>query len=110
LIMSAFQISPDAAALGLAGAACTVLFSYSDRQSWRAPALMAACTCAAVFTKQTTLALVPVLLVFSLLIGGRRLALRLIVCLGAGVLVVLAIILTVYHDLWGVYYNTVIVV
>jgi hypothetical protein len=109
LRLSAMLISPDAAALGLSGAACTVLFFYSGKRPWLDPCLMAGFTCCALFSKQNMVALAVILPLFSLLIGGRQLALRLIVCMGAGALITLAIVFAVYHDLVAVYFNNVIV-
>lgn len=104
----AMSLASDGPALGFAGMACAIMFFYDGRRPWLDCALTAAFTCCAIFTKQNTGALVLVLPLYSYLIWGRRTAMRLCLCLGAGALITVGLTAAVYGDLRAVYFNDVV--
>ncbi len=105
LVYSAASFTPDAAAIGFVGLACTVMYFYNGSRPWLDPALIAIFACCAAGSKQNVVIVVFVLPLFALVLHGRAFAIRLTVCMVLAVSGVTGLIWAVYRNLPAVYFN-----
>ncbi|HUD13234.1 MAG TPA: hypothetical protein VMQ56_06225 [Terracidiphilus sp.] len=109
LAYSSMNFTADAPTLGFAGLACAILFFYNGKRLWLDPALIAIFACCALGCKQNMALFVVALPLFGLIYHGRGFAMRLIVCIGTGLVLTLGVIWAVYHSLSAVYFNNILV-